>query len=980
MAGTMQQVVAKYSADVTAYNKSMQSMKKETEDFANRAKSAISGLGSGMGALGKGVLGAVAGFGQWVFWAKQTAKAGVELARGVFDEASSWEQYQISLTKLLGSGRAAYNMLVELDHFADHTPFDFDTLVSATQKMKALGFASQDIVPTIQAVGATLYATGKGSDSLMPVVAALAKIQQTGKLTGLQMRALLSENIPAWDLLAKGMGVTVVEAQKKVQKGAVDAADALKYMRQGMMEMYGGQLAANMNSYAGSIKRLGEAWRDTMRSFMLPILPTVEKYLRQLADWAESPAWENLATVWGERIAGALDKAITLAQDTAKWFKGLFDIFRGGNTDLEKGASWWQRVGALLETLRPYVTLLVSDFADVLAIFSRLEGTAVDTLFVGLSNVLQLLAPLLPFIGDAFGQIAATFAEVAASSLNNVMRALEDILATMAPYLPPLVQSFADLASALLRAAGTAILATLRSLVALLDALLPIVLPTVTALLDFATVLVNWLEPALPVIIPLLVALGTAFLTVKAALVGVTIYNWLQSLWQVVTLLPTAIGLLVLDAQAVWANVTAWAALKATQVWTWITGIVGALPGLVTGLWASASAAAAAAGGFGALALSLLPLVATFGLVAGGVALLGYGIYTMTQDSTQQVTQLHDTMVAQMADMNLKSSESVAQMEGYITQKLMNISNMSYSDATRTANTWIEESQKMATGTNQSFDQMQQNLGDTSAEAMQLRIEMDNLRTAMIQDLNQIRNMQILDPDAWNAAKVRVMTLKSQLDDLDNSYTAPSIGLVSVNEAINRVRTLKSEVDDVSNHSGAPSIGLRSVDAAILRVMQLKNEIDDVSNHSGAPSIGTRSIDYAIGRVYALKAAIDDIPNRTVYINTVERLTQIREQGMVGGQYGQTKWRGGLIKVGEAGWEYAMLPRGTTIYDHSLSERMQRQADFFSPASRAPTYTTRTARGPAGGTPVILRIDSRDLVEALGPSLVNEIVLQIGRR
>ena len=52
-----------------------------------------------------------------------------------------------ALTTLLGDAKAAEKMLADLATFAADTPFELPGLITASKKLLAFGFASQDIIP-----------------------------------------------------------------------------------------------------------------------------------------------------------------------------------------------------------------------------------------------------------------------------------------------------------------------------------------------------------------------------------------------------------------------------------------------------------------------------------------------------------------------------------------------------------------------------------------------------------------------------------------------------------------------------------------------------------------------------------------------------------------------------------------------------------------------------------------------------------------
>lgn len=127
------------------------------------------------------------------------------------DFNSTMEQAQIGFTTMLKSAEDAQAFLREMMNFAARTPFEFPDLLEASRRMMAYGFAANDVLPMLQAVGDATAALGLGAEGIDRIILALGQMRAKGKVTGEEMRQLTEAGIPAWEILAEAMGKSTAE-------------------------------------------------------------------------------------------------------------------------------------------------------------------------------------------------------------------------------------------------------------------------------------------------------------------------------------------------------------------------------------------------------------------------------------------------------------------------------------------------------------------------------------------------------------------------------------------------------------------------------------------------------------------------------------------------------------------------------------------------------------------------------------------------
>jgi tape measure domain-containing protein len=164
---------------------------------------------------------------------------------------SQLQQTNIAFTTMLGSSQKATQMLNELKDFAAKTPFEFPDLLTATTRLKAMGFATEKVIPTLRAIGDAAAGLGASRETINRLVLALGQMNAKGKVSGEEIRQLAEAGVPALDILAKGFGVTTGEMSNFIKKGVVPADKALNVLVSGLEERFPNMMKTMENTWQG---------------------------------------------------------------------------------------------------------------------------------------------------------------------------------------------------------------------------------------------------------------------------------------------------------------------------------------------------------------------------------------------------------------------------------------------------------------------------------------------------------------------------------------------------------------------------------------------------------------------------------------------------------------------------------------------------------------------------------------------------------
>lgn len=263
--------------------------------------------------------------------------AGVAAGVGLFQAASKAEQTGIAFKTMLGSAESARAMLGQLRDFAAQTPFQFNELTVASQRLMAMGFAARDVIPVLRDVGDAAAGLAAGQEGVDRMVRALGQMEARGKVSSQEMLQLTEIGVPAWRYLAEAMGVTTGELQKMVEKGLVPASAGIEAIRAGIQSDFGGLMAQQAKTAAGqlsnlqdSAEKLAATWGDTLIPAATEVIQSAQRVTDALGDMNAGQR-ETVLTVGGT-VAGvaALGSAALAAAPHLASLGSAVSVLAGG--------------------------------------------------------------------------------------------------------------------------------------------------------------------------------------------------------------------------------------------------------------------------------------------------------------------------------------------------------------------------------------------------------------------------------------------------------------------------------------------------------------------------------------------------------------------------------------------------------------------------------------------------------------------------
>jgi tape measure domain-containing protein len=430
-------------------------------DGKDNASGMLGKIAGGLGGLGSAALGLALPVG--------AAAAGI-VGLGVSLNASA-EQTQTAFSTLLGGGEAAKGFLDELRGFAASTPFEFPELADSAKKMLAFGFAAEDILPMMTNVGDAVSALGGGQAEMDRVTMALGQMSAKGKVSAEEMGQLAELGVPAWQMLADSMGLSVAEVMKLASEGKLAADTAIPALLAGMNETFGGGMQAQATTFNGLLSTLKDNASLALQAFTGPLFEQAKGRLETLGTLVSSPAFQQFAAMLGGMVGGAIGQLsgtigpvvdgvtnlvgalvdagpgslevgeamgylaaqLGLPAEAGEVFSAAIAI--GGET-LERLSGWVQAAAGWLQTsLLPAVTEAGQGFLTMLQPhIAWLAEFATTTLMPALEAVGQFLGDNLPGFISVVGPLITGLVDLGLSALELSLKA---IATTWTTYLQP---------------------------------------------------------------------------------------------------------------------------------------------------------------------------------------------------------------------------------------------------------------------------------------------------------------------------------------------------------------------------------------------------------------------------------------------------------------------------------------------------------------------------------------------------------------
>jgi tape measure domain-containing protein len=160
---------------------------------------------------------------------------------------------------MLGSGEKATQLLADLSAFASKTPFELTGIRQNAKQLLAMGIASDDLIPTMKALGDVSAGLSVPLDRL---ALAYGQVIAKGKLQGGELKQFTEAGVPLIATMSKTLGVTQGEFYKMVEAGKISADEVVKAFQ--TMSGEGGQFNNLMIQQSQTMSGMWSNFKDQL--------------------------------------------------------------------------------------------------------------------------------------------------------------------------------------------------------------------------------------------------------------------------------------------------------------------------------------------------------------------------------------------------------------------------------------------------------------------------------------------------------------------------------------------------------------------------------------------------------------------------------------------------------------------------------------------------------------------------------------------
>ncbi|MBN8824453.1 MULTISPECIES: tape measure protein [unclassified Spirosoma] len=180
----------------------------------------------------------------------------IDFTKGVIEAKSKVDSFRAGLQQMIGTKAEADAVFARLLEMAKTTPFEVENLMEATFRLKAMGTATQDLIPTLEVLGN--MAAVVGSEKLGYIAKAFTDIQNKGVLMKQELNQFADNGVPLYDLLAKSMGKTRDEVVKLAEAHEITFAQVKKALFDASQEggRYYNLMAIQAQTLGGQVSNL----------------------------------------------------------------------------------------------------------------------------------------------------------------------------------------------------------------------------------------------------------------------------------------------------------------------------------------------------------------------------------------------------------------------------------------------------------------------------------------------------------------------------------------------------------------------------------------------------------------------------------------------------------------------------------------------------------------------------------------------------
>lgn len=215
---------------------------KQAAQGMREAKSETDALASAIGKIKGMIAGAFA------------VKSIVDFGKNVLGAAANMEVFKKGLSFTLGSEGEADHLIASMQQIGEESAYDTTQLLPLARQWVNIGNTSDEAISKMKKIVDLGSAYGMQTEQIQAANLALTQMSMAGKIGAQDMMQLINAGVPAWQLLADKMGLSVAEVRELSQEGALGEEaigtlwDAITEKTQGAADTMGNTLMAKFSN------------------------------------------------------------------------------------------------------------------------------------------------------------------------------------------------------------------------------------------------------------------------------------------------------------------------------------------------------------------------------------------------------------------------------------------------------------------------------------------------------------------------------------------------------------------------------------------------------------------------------------------------------------------------------------------------------------------------------------------------------------
>lgn len=174
----------------------------------------------------------------------------------LFEFSMTLEDAAVKYEMLLGSTQEAKGFMSALEDFATNTPFDFQGLDRAAQRVKLMGVETKNVLPILRTVGDAISIMGGDTDTLDRLTVAMRQMYQSPKAQAEELEQFIEAGIDVSKYLREELGLTA-EQIKNIGDESISGSVAVNAILQGL---------SKDARFSGGMEKLSENTRGMIES------------------------------------------------------------------------------------------------------------------------------------------------------------------------------------------------------------------------------------------------------------------------------------------------------------------------------------------------------------------------------------------------------------------------------------------------------------------------------------------------------------------------------------------------------------------------------------------------------------------------------------------------------------------------------------------------------------------------------------------